>query len=352
MERLCRKLRALFICSVVILTLFVLLQRSLRTTSRIKTAAEIKKVVTDLYVYNIQKAKDRVFDVRKMCDKICDRTMQTCFSTDITIFVYKNAEPKQMLFEQTFDKWKRKEEGFSSKRKQCPINEIDSSFETLTMQPKCAIVGNSGILLKSKCGNEIDKHNYVMRANMAETEGFSDDVGNKTTLMMINCEMTTKIFNDTIFPDNSTVYDSIMDNLRSLNDSILWFAKGLPHGSPFSKQLHDIAGYVKKKNLNTRFAFSYKTAGGLAKKRWKMETYPSSGLIMLMAAETFCEEITLYGFYPYEKNPQGAPVLHHYFDPRLVNFSTPVHNFDNEHKFLQSLHKKGTIRLVIDPCES
>ncbi|PIK41714.1 putative CMP-N-acetylneuraminate-poly-alpha-2, 8-sialyltransferase-like [Apostichopus japonicus] len=124
------------------------------------------------------------------------------------------------------------------------------------------------------------------------------------------------------------------------------------HGSPFSKQLHDIAGYVKKKNLNTRFAFSYKTAGGLAKKRWKMETYPSSGLIMLMAAETFCEEITLYGFYPYEKNPQGAPVLHHYFDPRLVNFSTPVHNFDNEHKFLQSLHKKGTIRLVIDPCES
>lgn len=83
----------------------------------------------------------------------------------------------------------------------------------------------------------------------------------------------------------------------------------------------------------------------------EIESYPSSGLIMMAVAETFCKELSLYGFYPYEKNPNGQPILHHYYDPRLVNFSTPVHNFDNEYKYLRSLHQKGKIKLVIDPCK-
>ncbi|XP_049915846.1 alpha-N-acetylgalactosaminide alpha-2,6-sialyltransferase 1-like [Epinephelus moara] len=47
---------------------------------------------------------------------------------------------------------------------------------------RCAVVGTGGILNGSKMGKEIDAHDYVFRVNGAVTEGYEEDVGNRTSV--------------------------------------------------------------------------------------------------------------------------------------------------------------------------
>lgn len=50
----------------------------------------------------------------------------------------------------------------------------------------CAVVGNSGILLKNKYGEFIDSHEAVIRLNNARTNGFEQNVGSKTSISFVN----------------------------------------------------------------------------------------------------------------------------------------------------------------------
>ncbi|KAJ0961090.1 hypothetical protein J5N97_000991 [Dioscorea zingiberensis] len=50
----------------------------------------------------------------------------------------------------------------------------------------CAVVGNSGILLRSDHGALIDSHDLVIRLNNARTEGYHRNVGSKTGLSFVN----------------------------------------------------------------------------------------------------------------------------------------------------------------------
>ncbi|KAL6967030.1 glycosyltransferase 29 [Sarracenia purpurea var. burkii] len=50
----------------------------------------------------------------------------------------------------------------------------------------CAVVGNSGILLKSEYGDLIDGHEVVIRLNNARTGGFERNVGSKTSFSFVN----------------------------------------------------------------------------------------------------------------------------------------------------------------------
>ncbi|KAJ8047968.1 Alpha-N-acetylneuraminide alpha-2,8-sialyltransferase [Holothuria leucospilota] len=73
---------------------------------------------------------------------------------------------------------------------------------------------------------------------------------------------------------------------------------------------------------------------------------------MLTIAETFCKDITLYGFYPYQKDSSGAHILHHYYEPNLKDFHTDAHDFEEEHTLFKSLHKRKFLRLVVERCET
>ncbi|KAF5895709.1 beta-galactoside alpha-2,6-sialyltransferase 2-like, partial [Clarias magur] len=53
----------------------------------------------------------------------------------------------------------------------------------------CAVVSSAGAILKSSLGREIDSHDAVLRFNAAPTEGYGNDVGNKTTIRIINSQI-------------------------------------------------------------------------------------------------------------------------------------------------------------------
>ncbi|KAI3944847.1 hypothetical protein MKW92_002214 [Papaver armeniacum] len=50
----------------------------------------------------------------------------------------------------------------------------------------CAVVGNSGILLKNEYGGVIDKHEFVVRLNNARIRGYEKNVGSKTSISFVN----------------------------------------------------------------------------------------------------------------------------------------------------------------------
>ncbi|KAG5014821.1 hypothetical protein JHK85_020957 [Glycine max] len=51
---------------------------------------------------------------------------------------------------------------------------------------RCAVIGNSGDLLKTKFGNEIDGYEVVIRENGAPTQNYTDYVGRKSTFRLLN----------------------------------------------------------------------------------------------------------------------------------------------------------------------
>jgi len=51
---------------------------------------------------------------------------------------------------------------------------------------RCAVVGNSGVLLNTTFGKDIDDHEIVIRLNAAPTHGYVEHVGMKTTARVMN----------------------------------------------------------------------------------------------------------------------------------------------------------------------
>ncbi|KAJ8020983.1 Alpha-2,8-sialyltransferase 8B [Holothuria leucospilota] len=225
-------------------------------------------VVTSVRKFETARGLKKV-DVFKLCEKICDRKMNTCFSPTVAILVYKDTKPENMTFRQTFSSFfvsngtlsKQSLEKWSRKRKFCSIADLDPSFDTVKSRNSCAIIGNSGILLNSRCGREIDAHDVVLRANMAKVKGYADDVGNKTSVMMINGESLRHIYDILIATKDNTTndYNNMLHYFQSLDDSLIWFAKGTG-GRNYSIKLQSIATFFWKKGLKAKFGLSILSA--------------------------------------------------------------------------------------------
>lgn len=79
---------------------------------------------------------------------------------------------------------------------------------------------------------------------------------------------------------------------------------------------------------------------------------PSTGLLMYTLATRFCDEIHLYGFWPFPKDLNGKAVKYHYYDDlkyRYFSNASP-HRMPLEFKTLNVLHNRGALKLTTGKC--
>ena len=180
----------------------------------------------------------------------------------------------------------------------------------------CAVVGNSGSLLETQFGFDIDKNEAVIRFNAAVTQGYEQFVGQKTTVRLLNAV-------DYKGPEGTE------GELR------LTTARG-----------SDVKTWVKKleqkpEDIRNR---SFVLDPEMLCHAWawigKHGEKPSSGLVGVVLALKMCEKVEMFGFQ--SKNYFGKFSRPHYYDwERPQKGREKVHPFQREVDLYQNLEKFG-----------
>nr|XP_029507539.1 sia-alpha-2,3-Gal-beta-1,4-GlcNAc-R:alpha 2,8-sialyltransferase-like [Oncorhynchus nerka] len=218
----------------------------------------------------------------------------------------------------------------------------------------CAVVGNSGILTGSRCGPEIEKFDFVFRCNFAPTEIFRRDVGRRTNLTTFNPSILEKYYNNLLtLQDRNNFFLS----LKKLDGAILWIPAFFFHTSAtVTRTLVDF--FVEHRGqLKVQLAWP----GNIMQyinRYWKTKQLSpkrlSTGILMYTLASSMCEEIHLYGFWPFGWDPNtGKELPYHYYDKKGTKFTTKwqeSHQLPAEFKLLYRMHTEGLIKLTLSHC--
>jgi hypothetical protein len=184
----------------------------------------------------------------------------------------------------------------------------------------CALVGNSGTLLKSQFGEEIDGHDAVMRVNFAPVKNFKRDVGVKTTYDFSNRENARRLVEkgwENSRPDSVALFfegSSPTNRKRIFEPLVKKYGKSLKvqflHPG-FVNRAHDLWNVLKE----------------IIEKEKKKQFHdkPMSGWYAVNFMMQRCESLDLYGFEPYTSKAK-ATAPYHYFDQ--VQGVVSVHSFD------------------------
>ena len=83
---------------------------------------------------------------------------------------------------------------------------------------------------------------------------------------------------------------------------------------------------------------------------WGLEGFATLGFDEFAVARTFCSNITLFGFYPFNEGPNGGRIPHHYYEDMDFEYQTARHDFILEFQKLKALEAKGEIKMKTKAC--
>ena len=182
----------------------------------------------------------------------------------------------------------------------------------------CAIVGNSGTMLRKAQGEEIDAHEAVMRINYPPTRRFEKNVGSKTTYDFSNRENARRMLRTRM-------------RWRTPRTKVIFFEGS----SPVNRR--SIFGPLLKKHREQEFEFLHPQFVTAAQSLWfrmkrelevrkgvQYHNKPMSGIYAVLFMLQVCQSVDLYGFEAYTKRTKDSP--YHYFDS--VRGVTSAHSFD------------------------
>ncbi|XP_038077351.1 CMP-N-acetylneuraminate-poly-alpha-2,8-sialyltransferase-like [Patiria miniata] len=221
----------------------------------------------------------------------------------------------------------------------------DASFRSGQFQ-RCSVVGSSGILRGSGCGKEIDRSESVFRFNVAPVEGFEADVGSKTNFTTLNPTYVRSMLNGLKTQADRSQFGAV---LKQFNGSKLWLpAFGVSGFFPViqltaaaafdSKMVQPLLGhpehYLSVTNLWRKMAMSY--------------AWPTTGLYLILSLFDVCDQVNVFGFWPYETAINGSEVPYHYHNN--IKGKKSLHSFDTEFKTLVNLFEQGIIKMHLGSC--
>ncbi|XP_068781298.1 CMP-N-acetylneuraminate-poly-alpha-2,8-sialyltransferase isoform X4 [Struthio camelus] len=176
----------------------------------------------------------------------------------------------------------------------------------------------------------------------------------KNILRFLDAERDVSVVKSSFKPGDVIHY--VLDRRRTLNISQDLHSL-LPEVSPMKNRRFKTCAVVGNSGIlldsgcgkeidSHDFVISYWLTNKVHIKR------PSTGLLMYTLATRFCDEIHLYGFWPFPKDLHGKPVKYHYYDDlkyRYFSNASP-HRMPLEFKTLYVLHNRGALKLTTGKC--
>jgi Glycosyltransferase family 29 (sialyltransferase). len=207
--------------------------------------------------------------------------------------------------------------------------------ENFLLGDSVAVVGNSGALVGSELGGEIDDHESVIRFNAAPVEGWEEDVGSKTSLRVLNaitqkgstCNGTDQIGLDRLRTvvegdrlickrSSSEVYDIARDNY---SDVAKWLAVlGAKGYTLVRRELQSAVGHRRARSKRL-----------------------SLGALMAVLASTMSDTVRLYGFGFHEED---LPDIHYW--ESVEKDITAHHDYGFEKEVIETLDRNGDLDRV------
>eukprot|EP00058_Branchiostoma_floridae_P002662 XP_002588150.1 hypothetical protein BRAFLDRAFT_68788 [Branchiostoma floridae] len=188
----------------------------------------------------------------------------------------------------------------------------------------CAVVGNSGILLGSDCGPAIDSKDYIIRIDLPAVKGFERDVGRRTNMTVLNMSTPKRLETSSQMTNRSQ--DVYKSRLQNIDGSVL-----------VADRLS--VGKLRRALMKYRLSFVL----FISSKRLKM----GSGV-----RSTFCDQLHLYGFFPFQRDEKKRPVPYHYYPGDSVKpiLQAGKHHMSNEYNLYKKLQKRGVLKLQVGKC--
>lgn len=215
---------------------------------------------------------------------------------------------------------------------------------------RCVVIGNGGILHGLELGHALNQFDVVIRLNSAPIEGYSEHVGNKTTIRMTYPEgaplsdaeyYANDLFVAVLFKSVDFKWLQAMVKNESLPFWIrLFFWKQVAEKIPLQPKHFRILNPVIIKET----AFDILQYSEPQSRFWGHDkNIPTIGIVATVLATHLCDEVSLAGF-GYDLSQPRTPL--HYFDSQCMGAMNwqVMHNVTTETQFLQKLIKEGVVQ--------